>query len=74
MYKPRLVNNSWFTGNCINQSRQALIERCLQALRQAGIDKCHLFVFNSNQEAIAFWKSIGWQRRIELSMMSYFTR
>ncbi|MFQ5400508.1 MAG: GNAT family N-acetyltransferase [Anaerolineae bacterium] len=53
---------------------RALVERCLLALRQAGIDKCHLFVFNSNQEAIAFWKSIGWQHRIELSMMSHFTR
>src|SRR5262245_47853322 len=30
---------------------QALVEHCLAALAQAGIDKCHLFVFKQNEAA-----------------------
>ena len=53
---------------------QALVERCLSALRRGGIDKCHLFVFADNQDTIAFWKSIGWTQRVELVMMSQYTQ
>ena len=53
---------------------RALVERCLFALRRAGIDKCHLFVFADNQDTIAFWKSIGWTQRVELIMMSEYTQ
>ena len=53
---------------------RALVERCLSALRQDGIDKCHIFVFADNQDTIAFWKSIGWTQRVELVMMSQYTR
>lgn len=52
---------------------RALVERCLAALRLAGIDKCHIFVFADNQDTIAFWKSIGWTQRVELVMMSQYT-
>jgi hypothetical protein len=37
---------------------------------QIGIAKCHLFVFGENQEAINFWKKVGWTQRVELMMMS----
>ncbi|HIC90022.1 MAG TPA: GNAT family N-acetyltransferase, partial [Anaerolineae bacterium] len=47
-----------------------LVERSLHALKRVGIRKCHIFVFSDNQEAIAFWKHIGWTERIELTMMS----
>ena len=53
---------------------RALVERCLSALRRAGIDKCHLFVFADSQDTIAFWKSIGWTQRVELVMMSQYTK
>ena len=49
---------------------RALSSRCLGALRAAGIEKCHLFVFRQNQAGVAFWKNIGWQERVELVLMS----
>ncbi|MFQ5812529.1 MAG: GNAT family N-acetyltransferase [Anaerolineae bacterium] len=53
---------------------RALVERCLSALRRAGIGKCHIFVFADNQDTIAFWKSIGWTQRVELVMMSRYVQ
>jgi ribosomal protein S18 acetylase RimI-like enzyme len=47
-----------------------LVERCLATLREAGITKCHLFVFQDNREAIDFWKRCGWVQRKELILMS----
>jgi len=51
---------------------QALVESCLAGLRSINIDKCHLFVFDENQEAITFWENTGWIRRVELAVMSRF--
>jgi N-acetylglutamate synthase len=48
----------------------ALVERCLAALRQAGIGKCHLFVLVENAEGTAFWERIGWFERTDLRTMS----
>jgi ribosomal protein S18 acetylase RimI-like enzyme len=53
---------------------RALVERCLSALGQDGIGKCHLFVFAANGDAIAFWKNVGWTERVELIMMSQYTQ
>lgn len=47
-----------------------LVEHCLTALGQAGIDKCHLFVFQSNSGGLAFWRKGGWKDRVELVLMS----
>lgn len=59
-----------------SHQRQGLGKRitnhCLVALGEIGIDKCHLFVFNQNQVAIAFWEDIGWTRRGDLVVMSKF--
>ena len=49
---------------------RALVAQCLDAIRTRGIDKCHIFVFNSNREAISFWERIGWTERVELTVMS----
>ena len=46
-----------------------LVERCLSALRDQGILKCHLFVLNDNVEGMKFWASLGWRQR-DLQMMS----
>ena len=49
---------------------RALVQACLDAMRQIGIQKCHIFVFEHNQAARAFWKQIGWVQRHELIIMS----
>ena len=52
---------------------RALADWCLSALRADGIHKCHIFVFDENQKAIAFWKKIGWMQRVDLTVMSQYT-
>jgi ribosomal protein S18 acetylase RimI-like enzyme len=47
-----------------------LVEQCAAALGEAGIRKCHLFIFNHNSGGIAFWKSTGWTLRTDISVMS----
>jgi ribosomal protein S18 acetylase RimI-like enzyme len=49
-----------------------LVDQCLQAMRDKGIEKCHLFIFNDNADGIDFWKSIGWGRRSDISVISKF--
>ena len=49
---------------------RSLVSRCVYALMQIGISKCHLFVFDENQDAINFWQKVGWTQRVELMMMS----
>jgi ribosomal protein S18 acetylase RimI-like enzyme len=49
-----------------------LVSRCMSALAQMGIQKCHLFVFRDNQEGITFWERLEWVPRDELQMMSHF--
>jgi ribosomal protein S18 acetylase RimI-like enzyme len=48
-----------------------LVVRCLYNLMRIGIHKCHLFVLEDNQDAIAFWKKLGWAERVELVTMSH---
>lgn len=48
----------------------SLVSRCMYALTRIGIQKCHLFVYEGNQGGIKFWESLGWTRRVELTMMS----
>ena len=47
-----------------------LVDRCLQVLKGAGIQKCHLFIFNDNTGGIDFWKSVGWEFRKDISVIS----
>jgi len=47
-----------------------LVDQCLRALQQAGIQKCHLFIFNLNRDGIAFWKDVGWTPRGDISVIS----
>ena len=53
---------------------KVLATRCLDALAAEGIDKCHLFVFAVNVDAIAFWKHVGWTQRLDLNVMSQYTK
>ncbi len=52
---------------------KALAARCLDALAAEGIDKCHLFVFAVNADAIVFWQRVGWEQRVDLVVMSRYT-
>jgi putative acetyltransferase len=47
-----------------------LVECALSALRAAGIQKVHIFIFNTNAAGIAFWKSVGWTPREEIGVIS----
>ena len=47
-----------------------LVAHCLEALQCAGIAKCHLFIFTSNQGGRNFWKQIGWELRNDLAVAS----
>lgn len=48
----------------------ALVDRCMGALREAGVGKCHIFVFADNAEGARFWERIGWKARTDLRIMS----
>jgi putative acetyltransferase len=50
-----------------------LVGRCIARLREAGIEKCHLFVFRTNDSARAFWNKTGWSERVDLTVHSKFT-
>ncbi len=47
-----------------------LVRRCVEGLRGAGLEKCHLFVQRDNREAVGFWERMGWQVRDDITMMS----
>lgn len=49
---------------------RALVGLCLDSLHQIGIQKCHIFVFGDNADAIAFWSKVSWTQRVELTIMS----
>ncbi|WP_322806604.1 GNAT family N-acetyltransferase [Thermanaerothrix sp.] len=49
----------------------ALVKRCLDTLKNMGVEKAHLFVYTDNFDGIAFWTSLGWHPRNELLIMSY---
>lgn len=47
-----------------------LVNRCLAALTEQGIQKMHLDVMNGNRGAMAFWEHLGWFRRDDLTRYS----
>lgn len=50
-----------------------LLRRCMRALAGAGIDKCHLMVYRSNPDAIAFWRAVAATERTKLVLFSLLT-
>jgi ribosomal protein S18 acetylase RimI-like enzyme len=52
---------------------RTMVTRALAGLRQQGIEKCHLLVFNENSEGRAFWKAIGGEERTTLGLFSLLT-
>ncbi len=50
-----------------------LVRRCLEALRRAGIRKCHIFVYRRNREGLRFWEAEAWTPRRDLMLVSKTT-
>ena len=47
-----------------------LVSRSLEALKMAGIEKCHLFVLAGNRDGAAFWEKAGWKLREDILTFS----
>jgi N-acetylglutamate synthase len=47
-----------------------LTEKCLNALKSQGLQKCHIFVINCNLEGLRFWEKLGWLLRKDILVMS----
>ena len=47
-----------------------LVERCLEFFAAVGLQKCHIFIFNTNVDGIEFWKNIDWVYRSDINVMS----
>jgi ribosomal protein S18 acetylase RimI-like enzyme len=47
-----------------------LVDRAISVLGSAGIQRAHIFIFNSNADGIAFWKSVGWTPRDDIGVIS----
>lgn len=51
----------------------ALLESCLNALKNQGILKCHVFVFGENADGRDFWEAKGWVYRENIGIFSKST-
>lgn len=49
-----------------------LVDTCLAALEEVGIQKCHLFIFHENLDGIAFWQANSWTLREDIMVMSHY--
>ncbi|WP_126310557.1 GNAT family N-acetyltransferase [Methylomusa anaerophila] len=49
---------------------RSLVERCMAKLREAGITKCHVFIFKDNETGKAFWTHNSWAVRQDLTIAS----
>ena len=47
-----------------------LLARCLDALREAWVGKCHAFVFHASPYRELFWEPAGWERHDDLLVYS----
>jgi len=50
---------------------KALLERCLEVLKQRGAAKVNLFVYRDNSGAISFYEELGWVRREDIQAYSW---
>ena len=49
-----------------------LVNRCLEKLKDSGILKCHILMFNNNKTALKFWETVGWSYRNDICIISKF--
>jgi len=50
-----------------------LVNRCVVALSECGIDKIHLDVLGKNEQGKDFWEHLGWKRRSDIVRFSMVT-
>ncbi|HSO08017.1 MAG TPA: GNAT family N-acetyltransferase, partial [Pelomicrobium sp.] len=50
---------------------RALVERCIAALAAQGIVKVHADVLQENDDALRFWRRVGFGRRDDITRFSY---
>ncbi len=50
---------------------KTLTEKVLNALKDQGIKKCHIFVIADNLEGLRFWQKTGWKKRDDIFVMSF---
>jgi len=59
---------------CKDYRRQGLgrqlVDHCLSALKKERINKCHIFIFNTNDKGVDFWKAVGWKQRSDIHIIS----
>ncbi len=48
-----------------------LMNELITRFRQEGVHKVHLFIEKRNNEVVDFYRSLGWEVREDLIMMSY---
>lgn len=51
----------------------ALVGKCVSALAQLGIGKCHIDVLKTNVSGKAFWERQGWALRTDLDRYSFIS-
>jgi ribosomal protein S18 acetylase RimI-like enzyme len=51
-----------------------LVSLCLDGLKNEGIEKCHLFVYTTNESAIHFYKKTNWEERVDITVFSKETK
>ena len=49
----------------------ALVERCLDALAQLGIQKSHVDVLQANDDGKRYWQAMGWTLRTDICRYSF---
>ena len=67
-YLHHLAVDKRFRGQGIGRQ---LVAHCLKILRSAGLPKCHIFLYRSNQSGREFWQKIGWSQRSDLDVVSF---
>ena len=67
-YLQHLAVQSDYRGRGVGRS---LMQHCVAALRNIGIEKTHLFVHATNASAMRFYQRNGWFPRDEVRMFSY---
>lgn len=53
---------------------RALLNQVISELRSLGAQKIHLFAYNDNQTAAAFYRRQGWEARKDIQVFSWVNR
>lgn len=50
-----------------------LVQRCVSALAEEGIRKCHIDILKTNDSGKAFWERRGWALRTDIDRYSFIS-